>query len=162
MAYAVIISRGIKSLPMLKCSSDRCVCAPHSLSAGTSTTPRLSVSFRMLLIAIAPSIVLVTTRFERRTCSPLLGEIEAQRGVHHEIAPCGRSSYSAPKVAMNVCNLIALFDPAGVTSIEAIPVADRRFINIANRPTALIERDLVGAPGVTHERRTVACGSSIR
>src|SRR5215471_5945390 len=30
--------------PMLKCSSDRCVCAPHSLSAGTSTTPRLSVS----------------------------------------------------------------------------------------------------------------------
>src|SRR3984957_5762524 len=48
MAYAVIISRGIKSLPMLKCSSERWVCAPQSLSAGTSTTPRLSVSFLML------------------------------------------------------------------------------------------------------------------
>src|SRR5262249_23130310 len=33
---------------MLKCSSERCVCAPHSLSAATSTTPRLSVSFRVL------------------------------------------------------------------------------------------------------------------
>src|SRR5215469_4275084 len=31
---------------MLKCSSERCVCAPHNLSAGTSTTPRLSVSLR--------------------------------------------------------------------------------------------------------------------
>src|ERR1700678_1641633 len=30
---------------MLKCSSERWVWAPHSLSAGTSTTPRLSVSF---------------------------------------------------------------------------------------------------------------------
>src|SRR2546422_2945640 len=31
---------------MLKCSSERCVCAPQSLSTGTSTTPRLSVSLR--------------------------------------------------------------------------------------------------------------------
>src|SRR5262245_48757977 len=30
---------------MLKCSNERWVCAPHSLSAGTSTTPRLSLSF---------------------------------------------------------------------------------------------------------------------
>jgi hypothetical protein len=30
---------------MLKCLSEHCVCAPHSLSAGTSTTPRQSVSF---------------------------------------------------------------------------------------------------------------------
>src|SRR5260370_39352406 len=34
---------------MLKCSSDRCVCAPHSLSLGTSTSPRLSVSLRTLI-----------------------------------------------------------------------------------------------------------------
>ena len=48
---------------MLKCSSDRWVCAPHSLSAGTSTSPRLSVSFRICtefsslisLIASGPS-----------------------------------------------------------------------------------------------------------
>src|SRR5262249_6610013 len=36
---------------MLKCSSDRCVCAPQSLSAGTSTSPRLSVSLRAFVIA---------------------------------------------------------------------------------------------------------------
>src|SRR5262245_24127579 len=35
---------------MLKCSSDRCVCAPQSLSAGTSTSPRLSVSLRMAVM----------------------------------------------------------------------------------------------------------------
>src|SRR5208337_1222513 len=35
---------------MLKCSSERWVWAPHSLSAGTSTTPRLSVSFLMAVI----------------------------------------------------------------------------------------------------------------
>src|SRR6266550_4336198 len=32
---------------ILKCSSERWVCAPHSLLSGTSTTPRLSVSFLM-------------------------------------------------------------------------------------------------------------------
>src|SRR5215831_17577235 len=35
---------------MLKCSSDRCVCAPQSLSAGTSTSPRLSVSLRVAVM----------------------------------------------------------------------------------------------------------------
>src|SRR5258708_814215 len=47
---------------MLKCSSDRCVCAPHSLLLGTSTSPRLSVSLRtpitftllMALIGFSP------------------------------------------------------------------------------------------------------------
>ena len=46
MAYAVIISLGMRSFPMLKCSNERCVCAPQSLSAGTFTSPRLSVSIR--------------------------------------------------------------------------------------------------------------------
>src|SRR6202007_1889344 len=41
----------MRSRPMLKCSSERWVCAPHSLSAGTSTTPRLSVSCRVPDIA---------------------------------------------------------------------------------------------------------------
>src|ERR1700680_1049839 len=36
---------------MLKCSSERWVCAPQSLSAGTSTSPRLSVSLRMSVIS---------------------------------------------------------------------------------------------------------------
>src|SRR6266436_3772792 len=35
---------------MLKCSSERCVCAPQSLSAGTFTSPRLSLSFRISAI----------------------------------------------------------------------------------------------------------------
>src|SRR6267378_5435909 len=59
MAYALIISRGIRSLPMLKCSSERWVWAPQSLSAGTSTTPRLSVSFLISVMGLSP------LRFER-------------------------------------------------------------------------------------------------
>src|SRR6266478_617119 len=51
VAYAVIISRGIRSCPMLKCSSERCVWAPQSLSAGTSTSPRLSNSLRTAVMA---------------------------------------------------------------------------------------------------------------
>src|SRR6266700_2477937 len=39
---------------MLKCSSERWVCAPHNLSAGTSTTPRLSVSLRIsVMVSLA-------------------------------------------------------------------------------------------------------------
>src|SRR5271163_2028565 len=53
VAYAVIISRGMRSWPMLKCSSERCVCAPHSLSLGTSTLPRLSVSVRMPITGVS-------------------------------------------------------------------------------------------------------------
>ena len=43
----------LKSFPMLKCSSERWVCAPHSLSSGTSTTPRLSLSFRIPVIDLS-------------------------------------------------------------------------------------------------------------
>src|SRR5215813_13402590 len=39
---------------MLKCSSERWVCAPHSLSAGTSTTPRLSISCLIVAILTSP------------------------------------------------------------------------------------------------------------
>src|SRR5215472_2061901 len=48
---------------MLKCSSERWVCAPQSLSAGTSTTPRLSVSF---LISGMGTLLRSTTRFFQR------------------------------------------------------------------------------------------------
>src|SRR4029077_4080998 len=49
---------------MLKCSSERWVCAPHSLSLCTSTSPRLSVSLRIpiteiLLIAVIASLLLL-------------------------------------------------------------------------------------------------------
>src|SRR5262249_29067130 len=53
IAYAVIISRGMRSCPMLKCSSERCVWAPQSRSAGTSTSPRLSNSLRTVVIVVA-------------------------------------------------------------------------------------------------------------
>src|SRR5262249_7678759 len=57
-------------MPMLKCSSERWVCAPHSLSAGTSTTPRLSLSFRVsamgsLLDSILKSGRIRVNRFSR-------------------------------------------------------------------------------------------------
>src|ERR1700751_866635 len=47
VAYAVIISRELKSFPMLKCSSDLWVCAPRSFETAISTSPKLSVSFRL-------------------------------------------------------------------------------------------------------------------
>src|SRR5262249_12353931 len=55
VAYAVIISRGIRSCPMLKCSSERWVWAPQSRSAGTSTSPRLSDSLRTVVVMAASS-----------------------------------------------------------------------------------------------------------
>src|SRR5271155_2723736 len=45
---------------MLKCSSERWVCAPQSLSAGTSTTPRLSVSLRTVCAVISSIAVVLT------------------------------------------------------------------------------------------------------
>src|SRR5215471_9586536 len=44
----------MRSVPMLKCSSERCVCAPQSLSAGTATSPRLSVSVRTSAMCSPP------------------------------------------------------------------------------------------------------------
>src|SRR6185437_11454657 len=39
-------SGGIRSSPMSKCLSDRCVCAPQYMSPGTSIAPMLSDSVR--------------------------------------------------------------------------------------------------------------------
>src|SRR5271170_5896709 len=70
IAYDAIISRGIKSLPMLKCSSERWVCAPHSLSAGTLTMPRLSLSCLMPAMAILSlrSLLIAWATARRRRC----------------------------------------------------------------------------------------------
>jgi hypothetical protein len=56
---------------------------------------------------------------------------------------------------MYVHDLVSLFDPAELAPIEAIPIAHRRFIDVAIRPAAGIQRYLVRATGVTDERRTV-------
>ncbi|MNT19755.1 hypothetical protein D3C72_1550270 [compost metagenome] len=47
-ASALMISRGCCSPEMSKFCSERCVCAPHSLSAGTSIGPKVSRSARVL------------------------------------------------------------------------------------------------------------------
>src|SRR5262245_29316942 len=81
---------------MLKCSRDRCVCAPQSLSAGTLTSPRLSVSVRksaMLSPLRGLSLVcfLPHDQFRYRKRPPryvsvnaaialLLGDLDAKRG----------------------------------------------------------------------------------
>mmetsp|Transcript_11223 Transcript_11223/g.52090 ORF Transcript_11223/g.52090 Transcript_11223/m.52090 type:complete len:236 (-) Transcript_11223:324-1031(-) len=56
MASARSISMGIFSPPILKFWSERCVCAPQYLSAGTRTTPIVSLSSRNPA-AFAPSPV---------------------------------------------------------------------------------------------------------
>jgi hypothetical protein len=64
---------------------------------------------------------------------------------------------------MYVHDLVALFDPAVLAPIEAIPVAHRRFIDIAIRPAAGIQRYLVRTTCVTDETRTLTrSGSSGR
>src|ERR1700741_934770 len=67
----------MRSFPMLKCSSERWVCAPHSFSAGTSTSPRLSVSLRIAAISFLLSS---RTRrsFDRSAAFPAPGDSASQ------------------------------------------------------------------------------------
>ena len=51
MPKARISGTGIVSVPMRKFCSERAVCAPQYLSAGTSSGPKESVSVRVLVIA---------------------------------------------------------------------------------------------------------------
>src|SRR5262245_65535246 len=88
--------------------------------------------------------------------SLLLGQIETERGVGHDIAALWSVTYPAPQIAVHIHDLISLFDPAGVAPIEAIPVPCGRFIDVAVRSAAAIQRDLVRTPRVTDQRRTVA------
>ncbi len=46
-ASARTISTGMRSPEMRKCSSDRCVCAPHNRAAATSIGPKVSFSMRV-------------------------------------------------------------------------------------------------------------------
>src|SRR5258708_679336 len=52
-ASALISAGAIFSVEILKCCSDRCVCAPHSSSAGTSMGPKVSFSLRVAIAASA-------------------------------------------------------------------------------------------------------------
>ena len=56
---------------------------------------------------------------------------------------------------MYVHDLVPLLDPAIFASIEAIPVAHRRFVDVAIRPATGIQPYLVRAACVADERRTV-------
>src|SRR5215469_15469099 len=71
---------------MLKCSSERWVCAPQSLSAGTFTSPRLSVSLRNSVISfllfgmhLGPNIVIV---LEFNLCSESKNDGMARSSAH--------------------------------------------------------------------------------
>jgi len=55
IASARISGSGMRSSPMRKFSSERCVCAPQYLSAGTSIGPNVSVSMRVFAM-IGPSL----------------------------------------------------------------------------------------------------------
>src|SRR5262249_32179104 len=61
---------------------------------------------------------------------------------------------------MYVYDLISLFDPAELTLIEAIPVARRRFIDVAIRAATCVQRHFVHAVGITYQRRTVTSSGS--
>ncbi len=52
MPNARINSRGKRSSPILKCSSERWVCAPQYRSAGTSTLPMVSDSVRVFVLSV--------------------------------------------------------------------------------------------------------------
>ncbi len=47
VARAWMSARGMRSPEILKCCSERWVCAPHSRSAGTSMGPKVSFSIRV-------------------------------------------------------------------------------------------------------------------
>src|SRR5215467_4835399 len=81
----MIISRGIRSCPMLKCSSERCVWAPQSRSAGTSTSPRLSNSLRTVVMPRHSQIPEVED-FGRLGANPL-----RQRGIIDQRGAVGRN-----------------------------------------------------------------------
>ena len=77
------------------------------------------------------------------------GQVEAERGVDRKIATAGRCSDTAPQIAMDVHDLVSLFDPAVLTLMEAIPVTHRGVVDVAIGPAAGIQCDLVRATGVT-------------
>src|SRR5580700_186744 len=58
----------MRSCPILKCSRERCVCAPQSTCAGTSTSPRLSVSFRILDNVTVSKVIILSFLHNFRTC----------------------------------------------------------------------------------------------
>lgn len=84
-----------------------------------------------------------------------LRQIEAEGRVGHDIATLGRRTNTAPQVAMYVNDLVSLFEPPVLASEEAIPVTHRRFVDVAIRPAASIQRHFVRTTCVAGQRRTV-------
>src|ERR1700756_1169989 len=69
---------------MLKCSSDRWVCEPHSLSAGTSTLPMLSDSTRILVAINSPLALMFDSWIVARFLQGPAGY--KPRREHHDVA----------------------------------------------------------------------------
>src|SRR6185295_13689351 len=66
ISIARISAAGIFSVEMRKCSSERCVCAPHNRSAGTSIGPNVSRSVR-----VADWLISVSRDKKRGAARPL-------------------------------------------------------------------------------------------
>src|SRR5215472_15899383 len=84
---------------MLKCSSERWVCAPHSLSAGTSTTPRLSVSFLVSAIDLSRASLFGGDRRNDSAAGARQEGVLRTRLQHHVGAPPRLIVEQAPLVA---------------------------------------------------------------
>ena len=92
--------RGIKSLPMLKCSSERWVWAPQSLSAGTLTSPRPSLSVRysgIMMNAVNGTHAPMSGYCGLYNCSSVQARISA-----------GRSTFASPSSNMNSATRVAV------------------------------------------------------
>src|SRR5262249_46978175 len=80
---------------MLKCLSERWVCAPHSLSAGTSTTPRLSLSFRVSAMGYLLDSILKSRKIRVNRFGPVAlphGLVRSPTGVRLRLTPRRPSS----------------------------------------------------------------------
>src|SRR6266851_4622361 len=112
---------------MLKCSSERWVCAPHSLSSGTSTTPRLSVSLRIsVMVSLRSWRLGALSEREDVSAHSAVEELDLQGSVRDRLRlpdelVQARFLNAPPSVGVNVNPMIG----AGRSAIELDAEADR-------------------------------------
>src|SRR6516162_7547459 len=118
----------MRSRPMLKCCSERCVCAPQSLSAGTETSPRLSLSMRNSVIPTSNARI-----FAAGSSSPALG--------HHSlgIGDCARRVEAFRAGAGAVHNRVAAIEAERV--LEPVEALAGTLIAAVGEPTIGLQQD---------------------
>src|ERR1700736_6211401 len=103
----------MRSCPILKCSRERCVCAPQSTFAGTSTSPRLSVSFLLLDNATLSRVIIASFLHSFRNCYE-----SRERSVHCD-PPDNDSNQSAGATHAQKASVIPKQAPLETNSIHA-------------------------------------------